>query len=555
MTPMRRTAVVLTAVLFLPAVGVAAVGTPVLVPVATTSDGVVTVDDLERWRVCRPSGSRARLEVSLQDEIEAITVQRVLASRAPSDPDQPDWGCRNRRSILDAGAAARVLERVVSEASVPSSAAVRAAYVANLDHYRRPKRWRLFNIFLRLPEAAPPDLRTRIAERAAELRLRAVSGEDFSKLARAESESPTAIRGGRIGNVSSAFFPPEIAAMVERLEPGEISDVIVTDDGFTILYCADILAAETLTLAEVEALISGQLKKETFDSAWQSLTTGTLDRTKWVTHLGAAARGTDDDVVLENPTGGATLRIDRSTYLWWARNRGSGDPNTWTESRHRTALDELALTFDLASEADRRWLTAGTKPDECRVLDVQHVTAECVLDHEIGLRLRPVTTREIAAFFAANGASITDPEWLDLELLRVALTPAVPPDVYRTLSRSATRIRAGEADLQTTAAELTDHGLDARLESFHRVTRTGAGSLGRAIGVAVTDLDQGGVSDPVQEGRELVLIRCATVTPPRPLTIEESSPLIRRRLEKQQRRRLRQQIEAEILAEQDIRIH
>jgi parvulin-like peptidyl-prolyl cis-trans isomerase-like protein len=75
------------------------------------------------------------------------------------------------------------------------------------------------------------EARQRADELLAELR----SGSDFAQLARAESDSPSAARGGDLGSFSAQRMEPTFSAAAFALGPGEISGVVETPFGFHII--------------------------------------------------------------------------------------------------------------------------------------------------------------------------------------------------------------------------------------------------------------------------------------------------------------------------------
>ncbi|MET0410669.1 MAG: peptidylprolyl isomerase [Polyangiaceae bacterium] len=72
-------------------------------------------------------------------------------------------------------------------------------------------------------------------QRADELLARLRAGSDFAQLARAESDSPSAARGGDLGSFSAQRMEPKFAAAAFALAAGETSAVVETPFGFHII--------------------------------------------------------------------------------------------------------------------------------------------------------------------------------------------------------------------------------------------------------------------------------------------------------------------------------
>lgn len=83
-------------------------------------------------------------------------------------------------------------------------------------------------------------------EQITALRERAVKGEDFVKLVEEASEAGTKANGGLLGPVLIADLATSVARVLEKLEPGQISEVVRVGNGYKIFKL------ETRTKAEVE---------------------------------------------------------------------------------------------------------------------------------------------------------------------------------------------------------------------------------------------------------------------------------------------------------------
>ncbi len=64
-------------------------------------------------------------------------------------------------------------------------------------------------------------------------------GAPFGAVARQFSSAPSAANGGDMGWVASTELPPELAAAVEQMRPGQMSDPVAVSDGVYILQLRD----------------------------------------------------------------------------------------------------------------------------------------------------------------------------------------------------------------------------------------------------------------------------------------------------------------------------
>ncbi len=72
-------------------------------------------------------------------------------------------------------------------------------------------------------------------ERAAEVRRRALAGEDFAALARAFSDDPSGPRGGFLGGATRGTWVPPFEATAFALPVGGTSEVVETPFGFHVI--------------------------------------------------------------------------------------------------------------------------------------------------------------------------------------------------------------------------------------------------------------------------------------------------------------------------------
>jgi peptidyl-prolyl cis-trans isomerase SurA len=77
-------------------------------------------------------------------------------------------------------------------------------------------------------------------ERLKGLRERVLKGDDFATLAVLYSEDPgSASKGGELGMFQRGTMRPEFEAAAFKLKPGEVSDVVETEDGFHIIQMVE----------------------------------------------------------------------------------------------------------------------------------------------------------------------------------------------------------------------------------------------------------------------------------------------------------------------------
>jgi hypothetical protein len=358
-----------------------------------------------------------------------------------------------------------------------------------------------------------------------------------------------------MGFVSTSQLLPTVADEVKRLEPGDVSEIIETEDGFTILRCVEIYPARILPFEDVRERIATRLKRATFENSWGALNRTIRRRLAPLVYVDSAGGGRDGDAVLRVRTSGRAARVSRAGYLYWAANRGMTNPSTQPIVEHNAALRELALVYGRADEAQRRGVAVDASFRDRLEWEKEHTAAECVMDYELRAAFRPPTEAEVSAAYSENRDKLIEPVRRDLVVLRVDIAQPDPQALFRKLQRLATEVRGGITSLDEAFSTLTAEGHDARLESLLGVPPNGIDTMGRGVAEAITAAGGGKISGPIQEKNQLILIRVVEVHPSRQLTLEEATPRIQRYLERASLREARRAIEAEILADQEIVIH
>ncbi|HEX8989089.1 MAG TPA: peptidylprolyl isomerase [Rhodocyclaceae bacterium] len=93
----------------------------------------------------------------------------------------------------------------------------------------------LSHIVLRVPEQADPGQLMRIAARARQALAQIRGGEDFGKVAASFSDAPDGLSGGSMGLRPIDRLPTLYADAVQKMNPGDVSDIMRSPAGFHIV--------------------------------------------------------------------------------------------------------------------------------------------------------------------------------------------------------------------------------------------------------------------------------------------------------------------------------
>jgi hypothetical protein len=151
-----------------------------------------------------------------------------------------------RRSLERQMIMSRVQQVEVWNRVAITEAEAKAYYEEHPAEFATPSMLTLREIFIEVPESKPaglaaagPGVNVGLDEEAREkadaLRVRALGGEDFAKLASAESTAPSKANGGLIGPINEEELAPAVRQTLERMKVGEISQPLRTQRGYQLL--------------------------------------------------------------------------------------------------------------------------------------------------------------------------------------------------------------------------------------------------------------------------------------------------------------------------------
>ena len=108
--------------------------------------------------------------------------------------------------------------------------------------------YNISHILIAVAQAATPQQLDEAARKATDVYERSKRGEDFAKLAVANSNSQTALEGGSLGWRKGAEIPTVLADLVIKLKPGEVSEPLRTPSGYHIVRLNEIRGSDSQTV-------------------------------------------------------------------------------------------------------------------------------------------------------------------------------------------------------------------------------------------------------------------------------------------------------------------
>ena len=501
---------------------------------------------LASWRTyLEAEGEYVRLHKPARQHAEDIVVLRALDRRFAQAPPEQRRLADLRLRTWQLERAARELKGAMRTAAAPSEAEVRAIYESNPALYGEAQSWVLENIFKRYPEAATADDKARVRGALEEVRRRAVAGEDFHALARAESDSETRLRGGELGAPYLSQLAPPVAEVVSKLKAGDISPVFEVPGGVTILRCVRVLEAKPSTLEDARPKIARPRGNKRFEEAWSALT-GRLTTSLAANIHPEAARAADPVAVVASFTDqGSARRLTREELDVFLSGRGL-DKAALSAKRLQELIEERVLMEALFREAEARGLLAGdTNADleRWKRLELQATLLEEALP------VPEPTEAELKAAFEKSRKDQKAGGRSQLEGLRLWLQADSKPEIYETARQWGERVAAGSASFEDAARALVP---PATRQDLGWLDDDQVWMMGVNIDAAVKATSVGGSTRRVQEGKGLWIVHVLAREPERPLTFEEARAALRETLREKARRAAAAEMRRQVLDEEHV---
>jgi nitrogen fixation protein NifM len=165
-----------------------------------------------------------------------------------------------------------ILERVGTRAEIVSDTDIDLYYQYHPEQFRRPETRLARHILITINETIPENTREAARKRMDEIAARlAKEPQRFEEQALKHSECPTALEGGKLGDLPRGKLFPELDKALFELKAGELSGVLESELGFHLLRCDAITEAGVLGYDQAKQHIRKlleQKRKRVCQQAW-----------------------------------------------------------------------------------------------------------------------------------------------------------------------------------------------------------------------------------------------------------------------------------------------
>jgi nitrogen fixation protein NifM len=165
-----------------------------------------------------------------------------------------------------------IMEKVGARAESVSDMDVELFYQYHPEQFRRPETRLARHILITINETIADNTRSAAHKRIATLATRLKKEpQRFEEQALKHSECPTALDGGKLGDLPRGKLFPELDEALFELKAGEVSGVLESELGFHVLRCDTITEAGVLGYADAKPHIRKlmeQKRKRVCQQAW-----------------------------------------------------------------------------------------------------------------------------------------------------------------------------------------------------------------------------------------------------------------------------------------------
>ena len=140
---------------------------------------------------------------------------------------------------------------------------VKAYFDKNTDQFKSPEQVKARHILIQVPKDAGEEEKKKSKEKAEDLLKKINAGEDFAKLAEANSDDPgSKEKGGDLGFFSKGSMVPAFEQAAFALKAGEVSLVVELDFGYHLIKVEEKKAEVSESFEAVKEKVKAQALRE-----------------------------------------------------------------------------------------------------------------------------------------------------------------------------------------------------------------------------------------------------------------------------------------------------
>ncbi len=200
---------------------------------------------------------------AIDKELDALKKQFLSEAEYRNELERGDISEGTLRARLEKNLAIQqYIERQFNGKVAVADAEIMAYYEKNLDLLKQPLQVRVSHILIQSDSKWEPSRIQEARRKAGQILKKLKEGQDFSTLAREQSDGPTRTSGGDLGYIRTGQLEKQLESAVFSLKQGETSEVVETSYGFHLFKVMDIKPETILAYDNVKEQIRRHLLQE-----------------------------------------------------------------------------------------------------------------------------------------------------------------------------------------------------------------------------------------------------------------------------------------------------
>jgi peptidyl-prolyl cis-trans isomerase SurA len=194
------------------------------------------INDLMQVQLAKETGVKVD-DPTLDRTIERIAQENNLGMtdfRAALEKDGIKYP-RFREDIRNEILLARLREREVDNGVVVTDAEVETELAREAKDASSGSEFMISHVLVSLPAQASPEQIDQARRKAVQALTELRRGSNFAQVAAQYSDAPDALQGGNLGWRAAGRLPQLFTDVLERMQPGDVSDVLRSPNGFHIV--------------------------------------------------------------------------------------------------------------------------------------------------------------------------------------------------------------------------------------------------------------------------------------------------------------------------------
>ena len=463
--------------------------------------GIITQADLDAHILSRPEEQQRPKKNQEPTEWRRAQLMQLLVrdAVAAKNGDSSDGGGPEAASILadakDGILAEAFVEEVTGSVAEPSEEEVHAFFETHQNEFGHEEQIRLRNIFKRVDRGATQKERDQKRAEIETILDQIRAGTRFEDLARTQSDSETARKGGLIGRLDRGQLEPAIEALVWSLDEGEVSEIVSTPVGFHIFKVVTRVAARASRYDDAREGLSQRMHDEKIQKVLAETFQELLSSSGAVYQPGLLGSNHElgaDDVLFEiddrKITGADAAKYAKNASF--AAIRSLSLPG-WLEDRSKVLL--FAWNAEQLGLDERPEIHSQMEENRIQIL----------VKHELANRMSTDLDRlnalgELESFYRDDAARFQTRVMHKIQIVTLNLADFDPPfEAFELLKSLASDVREDREDLADAARQLSTDPSASRGGRLGWIPLTSFGVwAGPRAQKAIAKLNVGEVSDP-----------------------------------------------------------